>query len=245
MMKLTHNRVLPMIFALLSLSLVGCQITNPTLREKALQAKQAGNVDRAVKLYQKALSQKETDWRALEKLSEIRFEQGNWIDAQHGYEQVISLRPDNPDVPLWLDKVAQCLFKQGRSDALRDMLRNANEQYGTSHDFLRQANYLTKLGDMDEARIAYQKAAHFAPKDDAEPYIAMAAFYELLGDKGNAIHTLREAHAINPDNQSVADRLRHYGIVPGPAAGIQPTPDVLPLPQTEEITTETAPEQVQ
>jgi tetratricopeptide (TPR) repeat protein len=123
------------------------------------------------------------------------------------------------------------------------MLNNANELYGGSNDFLRQANYLTKLGDMDQAKVAYQKAIHFAAQDDAEPWIAMAAFYELVGDKGNAIEALRHAHAINPANLSVADRLRHYGIVPGPAAGIQPTPNVMPLPQVESITTETAPAQ--
>lgn len=229
------------IIGMLTLTLLGCQITNPTLREKALTARQEGNTDRAIKLYSKALSQRDTDWRALEGIADIRFDQQNWIDAQHGYEKIISLQPENTQVSQWLDRVAECLFKQGRNDALQDMLRNANEQYGSSDDFLRQANYLTKVGDMDQAQVAYRKAVHFADKDNAQPWIAMAAFYELIGDKGNAIDTLRRAHAINPNNLSVADRLRHYGIVPGPAAGIQPTPAVPPLPRTEPIVTETTP----
>ncbi|HAI11554.1 MAG TPA: hypothetical protein DCM28_07600 [Phycisphaerales bacterium] len=226
---------------MLTLTMFGCHITNPTLREKAINAKKDGNTERALKLYSKALSQIDTDWRAMEGIANIRFEQQNWIDAQLGYEKIISLQPDNARVSHWLDRVAECLFKQGRADALQDMLRNANEQYGSSSDFLRQANYLTKVGDMDQAQVAYRKAVHFADKTDDAPWIAMAAFYELVGDKGQAIEALRRAHAINPANLSVADRLRHYGIVPGPAAGIQPTPAVPPLPQVEQVVTETAP----
>lgn len=228
---------------MLSLAMFGCHITNPTLREKALVARQNGNDDRAMQLYVKALGQIDTDWRAMEGIADINFKRENWIDAQHGYEKVISLQPENGNVPRWLDRVAECLFKQGRSAALQDMLLNANEQYGTSADFLRQANYLTKLGDMDQAQVAYRKAVHFADKTDPEPWIAMAAFYELIGDSGNAINALRHAYGINPANLSVADRLRHYGIVPGPTAGIQPVTNVPPLPQTEEVTTETAPAQ--
>ena len=44
------------IIGMLTLTLLGCQITNPTLREKALTARQEGNTDRAIKLYSKALS---------------------------------------------------------------------------------------------------------------------------------------------------------------------------------------------
>jgi len=230
-----------MFLGVISLSLLGCHMTNPTLREKAYQAKRQGNIPRAVELYNKALSQNPADWRALERLADIRFGQQNWMDAQHGYEYVISLRPDSTRVSRWLDQVAQCLFEQGRSGALRDMLRNANEQYGNSVDFLRQANYLTKLGDVDQAKVAYQKATHFAPEGDAEPYIAMAAFYELIGDKGNAISQLRLAHSIAPENTSIADRLRHYGIVPGPTAGIKPIVAVPPLPEVENVVTETQP----
>ena len=222
------------LLCVLSVMLAGCYATNPTLRAKARNAVNEGNIDRGLKLYNKALSQNEADWQAIEKIADIRMDQEKWIDAQLGYEKVISLQPENVNVSLWLDKVAECLFKQGRANALQDMLRNANEQYGTSTDFLRQANYLGKLGDMDQAKLAYQKAIHFAAVDNAEPYIAMAAFYELLGDKGNAIELLRQAHAIAPENLSVADRLRHYGIVPGPAAAVAPVKQVPPMPQIEE-----------
>lgn len=239
-MKVTKQWVM---IGMLSLAMFGCHINNPTLRQKAIDALQDGDTARATKFYNKALSQIDSDWQAMLGIAHIQFKQGNWIEAQHGYEKVISLQPANMEVSKWLDRVAECLFKQGLSDRLQDMLLNANEQYGTSHDFLRQANYLTKLGDMDQAQIAYRKAVHFADVTDAEPWIAMAAFYELVGDRGNAIDALRHAYAINPANQSVADRLRHYGIVPGPTAGILPTPNVPPLPQTEEVTTETAPVQ--
>ncbi|MAX22919.1 MAG: hypothetical protein CMJ19_00325 [Phycisphaeraceae bacterium] len=242
------------VMSLLTLSLFGCKLTNPTLREKAIQAKQRGDVDRAVQLYNKALDQDDTDWRAMTYLAIIQYERQQWIEAQHSFEKVISLQPAHPKVPIWLDRVAECLFQQGRAQALRDTLLNANEQYGTSHDFLRQANYLTKLGDMDQAHVAYRKAVHFADKNDADPWIAMAAFYELIGDKANAIDALRHAHAIDPENLSVADRLRHYGIVPGPTAGVYPKPVLPPLPDTEvaapvtqdaaqEATPETAPQQ--
>ncbi len=220
-----HNRtslwVVIAVFLGLSI-LTGCQPTNAILRSRAVDALRRSDQPAAVALYQQALKQNPTDWRALAYMAKYYTKQQQWIDAQHAYERVLSIQPDHALRSTWLDSLAQCLFEQHRSLALRTMLQDATQTYGQSSDFLRQANYLVKLGEIDQAHIAYLKAAQFADDHDAEPYIAMVAFYEQIGDKAKVIDALRRAHWINPDNQEIASRLRHYGIVPGPAAGMVP-----------------------
>ena len=102
---------------------------------------------------------------------------------------------------------------------MHTMLQRRSHESGTTRDYLREAHYLLKAGDHDGARLALLKAVKFAPQDP-KPHTKLADFYETVGDEPNAIRSLRRAHALAPRDRKIADRLRHYGIVPGPAAAL-------------------------
>ena len=77
-------------------------------------------------------------------------------------------------------------------------------------------------GDIDQAKLAYRKAAFFALPGDAEPFLTLADFYESIGDTANAVTALRHAYTVTPKDRQIHDRLRRYGIVPGPTAQLPP-----------------------
>ena len=77
---------------------------------------------------------------------------------------------------------------------------------------------LMEQGDIDQTKLAYRKAALFAKPGNAEPFLTLTDFYESIGDTANAVTALRHAYTITPKDQQIHDRLRRYGIVPGPTA---------------------------
>ena len=68
------------------------------------------------------------------------------------------------------------------------------------------------------------KAASFAAPSDPEAQLAIADFYESVGNTEKVIHALRRALYIDPDNRHIQQRLRGYGVIPGPTAALAPTP---------------------
>ena len=195
---------------------IGCKTDNSILRQRGLAALQRNNEAAAMDAFSLAIAQDPTDWRAHYQRGKLLMKQGKPLDARLAFEQARSLRPDHAETPRLIDCTAEAMFQQERYDDLYELLDKAGEEFGRSHDFLRQADYLTRLGDMDAARIAHLKAAQFAEPGDAEPYIKLAAFYEQVGDSVKAVGAWKRAYHFAPNNTEVADKLRQHGIVPGP-----------------------------
>jgi Flp pilus assembly protein TadD len=202
--------------------LVGCRTPNGVLRQRGLLAMDAHNYDAAFENFRTAVNQDPTDWRAQYYFGVVLLERGYPLEAQLALEKARSLRPASPETADILDHLAEALYQQGRKENLHALVDEATEMFGTTRDFLRQAEYLAKTDEVDGAMIAYQKAVRFAAPGDATALIAMAAFYERIGDPPNAVATWRQAHRVEPNNELVAAKLRQYGIVPGPAAARQP-----------------------
>jgi len=200
----------------------GCRTPNGVLRQRGLLAMDAHRYDAAFENFRTAVNQDPTDWRAQYLFGVVLLERGYPLESQLALEKARSLRPANPETPDILDHLAEALYQQGRHENLHALVDEATERFGTTHDFLRQAEYLAKTDEVDGAMIAYQKAVHFAEPGDATPLIEMAAFYERIGDTPSAVEAWRQAHHIEPKNELVATKLRQYGIVPGPAAARQP-----------------------
>ena len=138
-------------------------------------------------------------------------------------EKALALRQDDPKItPRILDRLAQAYYEQDRPENLTAFLARTAEFYGQPRDYLRQAKYLVKVGDVDSAKLAYRKAAYFAPSGDASPYIAIADFYISIDDQTNAATALRYGYYVNPKDGEVADRFRQLGLVPGPTQSLEP-----------------------
>ena len=196
--------------------LTGCEVDNSILRQRGIVALQQDDQSKAFDAFSRAIRQDATDWRAHYQLGKILLERDQPLDAQLAFEKARGLRSAHPETARIVDYQAEAVFRQGRHDSLRALLADAATTFGATHDFLRQGEYLTRIGEIDGARVAYIKAAQFADPDDASPYVKAAEFYEQIGDSVKAVAAWRRAYYIAPDNTAVADKLRQYGIVPGP-----------------------------
>lgn len=204
----------------------GCQPPNALLRREGMDALNLNDVPQADQRFSQAVRQDDTDWKSQYYLGLVRLRQHRPLDAQLALEKALTLRPeDKYATPEILDALAESIFQQNQPANLTAMLQKAADDYGTVPDYLRQAKYLGKSGDVDGAKLAFRKALKFAPKDDPQPYIAMADFFESVGDTQGAITALRKAFYIMPRSQRLGERFRRYGIVPGPTVALEPSQD--------------------
>lgn len=199
----------------------GCQI-NPVLRQEGIEAFGAGNLQRADNRFAKAVRQDPTDWKSLYYLGRVRVLQGRPLDGQLLLEKSLALHSDHFDTADILDALAESIYQQGPSATgrLHQMLKSAADERGTSRDFLRQGRYLMAIGDIDSAKVSLRKSAHFAGDHEPEPFLALADFYELIGDREAALIALRQAYSIAPRDDDIRERLRRRGLIPGPTLAL-------------------------
>lgn len=227
----------------------GC-VPNAMLRRQGMEAFEAGDVNWADNRFSYAVRQDATDWKSQYYLGRVRIMQNRPLEAALHLEKALSLRDHDPETQDILDALAEALYMQGQPVRLHAMLKKAVYDYGTIRDYLRQGRYLAKTGDADGAKVAYRKAAKFAPAKDPEPFLEIADYYESMGDRQNTIDALRRAYAASPGSRRISARLRQYGIVPGPTVGLPPEgesadqpPEMPPLePETQTDPQMTSPE---
>jgi len=228
-MRKTHT-ILAGLMAITVFASVGCQVdtpeflvTAPLLRQRGFDAINAGNWPLAREEFAKAVAKSPDDAISQYYLGLAELKVGNPMAAQLALEKALSVAPNDPDLtPRILDRLAQAYYLQDRRDVLIGFLEQTSQASHHTRDYLRQANYLVKLGDVDSAELAYRKAAYFAPHGDNTPYIAIADFYMSLGDKENAVLALKYAYYVSPEDPQVASRMRSMGLVPGPTYREEP-----------------------
>ena len=196
--------------------LTGCEADNSIIRQRGFVALHQGNQAKAFDAFSCAVRRDPTDWRAQYELGKLLLAQGQPLDAGLTLDKALSLRPDHPETSGIIDCLAEAIYQQKRYDDLHALLTEATEEFGNSGDYLRQGEYLMRMGQIDDVRVAYLKAVQFADRDDAKPCIALAEFYEHVGDSAKAIGAWKRAYYIAPKNEKVANKLREHGIVPGP-----------------------------
>lgn len=224
MTRFQHTVMLiPGLAVLALLPVTGCE-TAPYLRQRGIEAYDDARYERAEQLFGKSVDIDPGAWKGHMYLGLANLQRDQFIEAQHELELALTMNPDTDRSPEILDALAAAIYGQGNAAALHALLDQACSNYGTTHDYLRQARFLIQLGDLDNARIALGKAASFAAPSDPEAQLAIADFYESVGNTEKVIHALRRALYIDPDNQHIQQRLRGYGVIPGPTAALAPTP---------------------
>lgn len=215
-MKYLSTALLTAVLIFTGLSQVGCE-SAIRLRERGISAYNAGQPELAKDRLSRAIEIRPSDVPSLYHLGLINLEMGLPLDAQLVLEKALELKQEDASMtPMIIDALAEAYFQQGREEALYNFLARIASTYATSEDFLRQARYLSKIGDMDAARAAYRKAAFFAPVDEDGPYVELALFYESINDRPNMVQALKWAWAINDQNPRTAAAFERLGIVPGP-----------------------------
>lgn len=203
-------------------TLAGCGSDHSQLRKQGVEAFQVNDLPRAGQCFRQAVDQDPTDWQSLFYLGRVQAQQGRWLESQLSLEKAFELHHHGTQTADMLDALADVLSRRRRMTQVNALIEKAIQDYGGSRDYGRKGRHLQRLGDIDGAKLAYRKAAFFAPKGDARPFLSLADFYESISDTDSAVTALRHAYTVNSGDPNVNDRLRRYGIVPGPTAGITP-----------------------
>ncbi len=216
-----HALLLSICFCLPMLA-VGCQ-NSLNLRNEGVLAMKRGQHQLAVQKLTKAVEIHPSNARNRYELGRAYLAVDENIKAQYELEKAYSLRPKDDELtPDVLDHLAEALFRQDQTASLYAFLDKHVDEVPSTRDYLRQGKYFAKAGDPDAARLAYRKATYFADHGDPKPYLAIADFYSNIGDEPNAVLALRYANYVDPGNRAAAERLRKFGIVPGPTISEEP-----------------------
>jgi len=219
-----RSRLLPALLCLLTCVLGACATSTPVLRERGTKAMQAGQYERARTHFQRIVERDATDLNAQYTLGRIALNQDRPGDARTHFSvaHTIAQRKANPTpgVDQIIDGLAEAMFQSGDHTQLAGFLQSTLER-GDVGDYLRLADYYRRMGDPDNALVTYRKAIGNAPRD-ARPYAELSEFYDDLGDRDKALRYLRMGYQLNPQYADLTERLRSFGVTPGPTAGLEP-----------------------
>lgn len=208
--------------ATLAPGLVGCSSSQRniwTVRQSAEHAYEYGRYE-----------QSEADW------AEYVQRRPQDVEGRYGYglallangkpalarEQLVIANDMRPEHEPTIEALASAIRATGSTDDLFRFLRRMIEERGVAADYDRLGRYLASVGNPDEAETAFLTAAQLDGGKTLAPQLALANFYQSIGDAQNEKLRLRMALALDPQNQGVQARLRELGEVPGPSLALTP-----------------------
>ena len=118
--------------------------------------------------------------------------------------------------------LAEAMYQAEQPQELIQFLRERTEQPGRVSDYLTLGRYAALCGLPDEAEPAFITAARLDKGLNLEPQLALARFYESIGDTQSAVQRYRMALWIDGENEEIRERVRAMGEIPGPTFAIMP-----------------------
>ncbi len=228
------------------LLLSGCGVRSLVQQQQAAEAVKIGDYATAEQQLKAVVAHNPGDWQTRLRLARVQLALDKPLDAQLNAEQSLAMhavdnrRPpgtgvmaapafdedddgflDTADI---YDALGEALYRQGLRARLITLLQERATRTQTVRDFLRLAKYQSLVGDNDGADVALRKAMNIAPADDVTPYLHASRHYAHVGDIANAKESLYRAYYIAPGNYEVNERLRFYGVIPGPSIAVPPAP---------------------
>lgn len=219
----THAIGFAVLVILMSVASTGCepQQTTTTMRTRAHDAMWQGRWDDAEALYTELAKRYPQDWRVQFGLGSSAMHTNDLSLARQSLEIAHTLRPQNREIAL---ELAEVMYLQDDRNGLFQFLRDRAEARNDSRDWLLLAEYSLMTDDPDSARTCLDQAVVVDDASSSEIYIEAATLSERMGDLDSAIQYLNTAYTIEPSNTNVQERLRAFGVVPGPTLAM-PTND--------------------
>jgi cytochrome c-type biogenesis protein CcmH/NrfG len=200
--------------------LVGCATRSlASIERSGDRAFAAGDYQLASQEYKEYVDRRPGKARVQFALGEAYMALGQPEAASHTLYLAHDMEPTNEQ---YTTALAEALYKAGDQGKLYDFLRSMTEQPGRVEDYTRLGRYAAQLGDVDEAKTALLTAAKIDGGKTIGPQLALADFYQQVGDKENSLKRLRMALFLDPANAEVAARIRELGEIPGPSFSIVP-----------------------
>jgi tetratricopeptide (TPR) repeat protein len=212
--------------ALTTLSGVGCSrfMTSerllPKVREDGDRAFARGDYVTARADYGEYVNRMPGDPKVRSLWAKTLIETGDEIAAVDHAQIAYSTDPTNE---AFIETYADALLSANRKGMMFDLLKGAATECGRVNDYDRLGRFSLRAGDADSAEEAFILAAKLDRGNTVEPQLALANFYQDIGDKTKELERLRMASFLDPTNKEIADRIRALGQIPGPSFALQPS----------------------
>lgn len=181
--------------------------------------------------YEEVVERDPTDWEYRAKLGETLLLMNEPVAAREHLAVAYERLPDcgglvNEGRRLRCERViddyARAMLASEAFDSLHAVLLERARETQAVEDYLRLGIYDLRAGDADSAERALITAANLDGGANPQPQLALATFYETVGDETQAVRRLRMALYADLENREANDRLRAKGFIPGPTFALPP-----------------------
>ena len=165
-----------------------------------------GEIDGAVKHYERALSLKPNYPEAHSNLGALLLQQQRWTEAVEHLAYAVMCRPDDEVLRLylgtallWLDKLDEAAEQFQQALRLKPDYGEAKRYLGVTYS--RLGEILKTQGNLEGAVEQYKRAVGFGLRD-ARVYGELGVVLSQLGRYGEAVENLSKAVELEPDSVS-------------------------------------------
>ncbi|MEM8836426.1 MAG: hypothetical protein AAGD00_11495 [Planctomycetota bacterium] len=204
------------------LLLAGCQTARPTERVIARGEvhEQDGDLEAAIAEYRSVIDERPGSRSGRFSLGRALVKAGEPLEAREHLEFAHALRPTDDAVTEWL---LRSMVESGDAEAAIMLSRSrVDDDPSSVARWIQYGDVLQGSGDDDLAEQAYLTASRASGGESIDAHVALASFYERLGDRPKAVQRLRMAYWLDRDSAEVRERLESLGEVVGPTLALQP-----------------------
>ncbi len=207
--------------AILMVALVGCSDRRgmTVVRDSGDKAYRFQQYELARAEYAEVVDRDPADWQYRAKLGETLLLLGEPVAAREHLAIAHELRPQDDAI---LDDYARAMLASEAYDSLHEALLTRARETQAVEDYVRLGVYDLRAGDADSAERALITAARLDEGLTPGPQLALATFYETVGDETQALRRLRMALYTDLENREANERLRALGHIPGPTFALPP-----------------------
>ncbi len=211
-MEIKHsNRGFLIAFLLLgmaSLLLAGCESSAMRLRNQGLSLYHQGKYQSALQKFNAALQSNPSDPRANYYAGASDYMLARYQEAAFHYKTAWTVDPNFGHVK---SALAEALIRAGRPNEAMNFLERDAELTGRVNGRLRVARFYKRIGDLDDARVNFVKAAAMAPTNP-EVLMQVAQFYDSIGEKGKARALYIRIYQLDPAMPGLVESMQHDGV---------------------------------
>ncbi len=206
--------------------LAGCQSPAMQLRNQGLSLYHQGRYQAALSKFHAALQYNQSEPRGNYYAGAADFMLGRYEQAVYHYKLAWQVDPNYGNVK---SAMAEALIKEGKSNEALNFLEHDAALTGRVTGRLRVARFYARLGDLDDARVNYMKAAVMARQNPAV-LVQVGKFFDRLGQKTQAARYYEQAYRDDPSYPGLVPMMLHDGVTISDALLSPPLPAPAPVP---------------
>ncbi len=195
--------------------LAGCQTPAMKLRNEGLRLYHQQKYAAALTKFNESLKYNESQPRGNYYAGAADYMLGRYEQSQYHYKMAWRVDPNYGHVK---SALAEALIKSGKPNEAMNFLERDAALTQRPAGRLRVARFYEKLGDLDDARANYIRAAQMAPTD-ASMQMAAAQFFDRIGQKAAAGKYYARAYKLNPALPGLVAAMMHDGLTISDAYG--------------------------